>query len=71
MTVPRENRLVRSYIQLHELTEGQAFDRSNVALENLLLAAQRIIAPYKLDCKYCDWWSLYQIGQRVAPKFDV
>jgi len=69
MTVPREDRLVRLYIQLKDVREYQ--DRSDVTLDLMFQAAQKIIAPYELKYQYCDWWSIYQIGQRVAPKFDV
>jgi len=69
MTVPREDRLVRLYIQLKNVSDYR--DRSDVTLDFLFQAAQKIIAPYELEYQYCDWWSLYQIGQRVAPKFDV
>ena len=71
MTVPREGRLVRLYIQLMEVGEDQALNRSRVTLQSLFRAAQKIIAPYKLEYQHCDWWSLYQIGQRVAQKFDI
>ena len=71
MTVPRENKLIRLYIQLKEVSEDQTFDRSNVTPEFLLRVAQNIIAPYELTYQHCDWWSLYQIGQRVAPKFEI
>lgn len=71
MTVPRERRLVRFYIQLMEVGEGRTFDRSSVTLKSIFETARKIIAPYVLDYHYCDWWSVYQIGQRVAPKFDV
>lgn len=69
MTVPREDRLIRLYIQLKDVSDYR--DRADVTLDFLFQAAQRIIAPYTLEYQHCDWWSLYQIGQRVAPKFDV
>lgn len=71
MTVPRENGLVRLYIQLKEVNENQSVDRASVTPDDLLRTAQRIITPYNLEYRYCDWWSLYQIGQRVAPKFEI
>jgi phenol 2-monooxygenase len=36
----------------------------------ILEAAQRIMAPYKLTYEYCDWWTAYQIGQRVCSDFS-
>ncbi|KAL9117600.1 MAG: hypothetical protein Q9187_005862, partial [Circinaria calcarea] len=69
LNVPREDRLNRLYIQLSD--EGSSYDRTQITPRTMLEAAQRIMTPYKLDYKYCDWWSLYQIGQRIAPKFSV
>lgn len=72
MVIPRENKLVRFYIQLTEIkpdASGRA-DRSKITPETIIKAAQTIIAPYKLTYEYCDWWTAYQIGQRVGTKFD-
>jgi phenol 2-monooxygenase len=72
MVIPRENKLVRLYIQLTEIkpdSSGRA-DRSQITPATIIEAAQRIIAPYNLTYKYCDWWTAYQIGQRVGTNFD-
>ncbi|GKU20487.1 unnamed protein product [Fusarium langsethiae] len=73
MVIPRENKLVRLYIQLKEVTpdaSGRA-DRSKISPDVIFKAAQKIIHPYKLDYEYCDWWTAYQIGQRVGTAFDA
>ncbi|KAF2661904.1 hypothetical protein K491DRAFT_686881 [Lophiostoma macrostomum CBS 122681] len=72
MVIPRENKLVRLYIQLKEIkpdASGRA-DRSQIKPDNIIKAAQKIIAPYNLTYEYCDWWTAYQIGQRVGTNFD-
>lgn len=72
MVIPRENKLVRLYIQLTEIkpdASGRA-DRSKITPDTIIKAAQKIIAPYKLTYEYCDWWTAYQIGQRVGTNFD-
>lgn len=72
MVIPRENKLVRLYIQLTEIkpdASGRA-DRSQIVPETIIKAAQKIIAPYNLTYEYCDWWTAYQIGQRVGTNFD-
>jgi hypothetical protein len=72
ITVPREGRLVRFYIQLHDLktaSEDERLDASKVKPETLIAAARKILYPFKMDYKVCDWWSCYRIGQRVAPTF--
>ncbi|KAJ2994318.1 hypothetical protein NUW58_g1587 [Xylaria curta] len=71
MIIPRENKLVRLYIQLTEVKAGGGrVDRSKITPEMIFKAAQKIISPYKLDYHYCDWWTAYQIGQRVGDKFS-
>ena len=74
MVIPRENKLVRLYIQLTttEAAEGgKKVDRSKINPESILASAQRIMKPYKISYRYCDWWTAYQIGQRVGNNFSL
>lgn len=52
------------------LTVQHKVDRSNITPDMILKCAQRTLAPYKLDYEYCDWWTAYQIGQRVGSNFS-
>lgn len=74
MVIPRENKLVRLYIQLQTTDynkTGSKADRSWITPSIILQSAQRIMHPYKLDYTYCDWWTAYQIGQRVGNNFSL
>lgn len=72
MVIPRENKLVRFYIQLTEVAkEGGQVDRSKITPDMILKAAQKTLSPYKLTYEYCDWWTAYQIGQRVGNSFSA
>ena len=76
MVIPRESKLVRLYIQLQstEYTQsggGGKTDRSRITPDTILQSARRILHPYKLDYAYCDWWTAYQIGQRVGDHFSL
>ncbi|EXJ83569.1 phenol 2-monooxygenase [Capronia coronata CBS 617.96] len=73
MVIPRENKLVRLYIQLTTVGAGNAgkFDRSKITPDLILRSAQKIMAPYKITYRYCDWWTAYQIGQRVGTQFSA
>ncbi|KAI4214688.1 MAG: hypothetical protein LQ351_002761 [Letrouitia transgressa] len=72
MVIPRENRLVRLYIQLTEVKDaGRSMDRSKISPEMIIEAAQRIISPYNITYDYCDWWTAYQIGQRISNEFSI
>ena len=63
MTVPRERRLVRFYIQMDDMSKSGTPDRSRINPESMLKAAQDIMAPYTLRFKYCEWWSVYQVSR--------
>ncbi|TGO22365.1 hypothetical protein BPAE_0171g00250 [Botrytis paeoniae] len=70
MVIPRENKLVRLYIQITTTEIGSKIERWSINPKMILDSAQKIMAPYKLDYEYCDWWTAYQIGQRVASSFS-
>lgn len=73
MVIPRENSLVRLYVQLNEVqpdAETGRADRTSITPEKILKAAQKTLAPYTLEYKHCHWWTAYQIGQRVGTQFS-
>jgi len=62
MVIPRENKLVRLYIQLTEVSKGAGqVDRSTITPQMILSAAQKIMSPFKITYQYCDWWTAYQV----------
>ncbi|GLA50759.1 hypothetical protein AnigIFM63604_007074 [Aspergillus niger] len=71
MTAPRENRLVRFYI--YPKGDGrlsvEGKDRSEVSLDEIVGAMAKVMKPYKLTYKHCDWWSIYKIGQRLVETY--
>ncbi|KAL3433571.1 FAD binding domain-containing protein [Aspergillus tetrazonus] len=73
MTAPREDRLVRFYIQLKG--EGdldkKAMDKTEESPDALIQMAQRIMQPYSLTYKYCDWSSIYPIKQGLVKQYHV
>lgn len=71
MIVPREGGyLVRLYIELELLNKDQRVSHLELKLDDLIATAQRILHPFELDVKEVPWWSVYEIGQRVADRFD-
>lgn len=72
MIIPRENELVRFYIQLvDQARPGEIVDRSKITSDIILNAAKKIMAPYTLECPEIDWYTAYQIGQRVTDSFSM
>lgn len=67
MVIPRENKLVRLYIQLNEVSasakDGGRVDRSRITPEVIISVAKKIMAPFTLDYHYCDW---YVLGMSVV-----
>ncbi|KAF4415805.1 putative phenol 2-monooxygenase, partial [Fusarium austroafricanum] len=75
MVIPRENKLVRLYIQLTTTAkigdQDSRADRSWITPKVILESAQKIMAPYKITYRTLDWWTAYQIGQRVGSNFSA
>ncbi len=71
LVIPREGGyLVRLYIELDELEYKKGFSRDNVDLDQIIATAEKIFEPYNFIIKEVPWWSVYEIGQRVATSFD-
>ncbi len=71
LIIPREGGyLVRLYIELDELRDGERASDRNVTSRMLEAKAQAIIAPYSFEVKSVAWCSAYEIGQRVCDAFD-
>lgn len=70
--IPRERGITRLYVQLSEVNpeaDGRA-DRTKINPDVIIAAAKKICAPYTIDYEYCDWWTAYQVGQRVGKNFS-
>jgi hypothetical protein len=65
MTVPRENRLVRLYVQLDDENGSKVTSEENPRMdsETILAHAKSIFHPYKFDFRVCDWSSVYTVSQ--------
>ncbi len=71
LIIPREGGyLVRLYIELDKLGEGERARDRDITIEQLIEAGQRILAPYTLDVQEVAWWSIYEIGQRLCDSYD-
>ncbi|MXO73019.1 FAD-dependent monooxygenase [Alteraurantiacibacter buctensis] len=69
--IPREGGyLSRIYVELDKLESYERASQRNITLEKIIEAAQATFAPYAFDVKDVAWWSVYEIGQRLCPRFD-
>ena len=71
LIIPREGGyLVRLYVELDTLNDGERAGDRNVTAEMLEAKARAILAPHSFEVKEVAWWSAYEIGQRVCDAFD-
>jgi phenol 2-monooxygenase len=66
MGVPRENKLVRLYISMDSGNRSLALDGKELNADNILKAAQTILAPYTLEAASIPWWSAYCVGHATT-----
>lgn len=71
IVIPREGGyLLRLYIELDKLSNGERVRNRNITVDDLINAAERIFSPFEFSVKEVAWWSVYEIGQRITDKFD-
>lgn len=71
MIIPREDGLVRFYVQLQaRAKQGERVDRTAFTPEVVIENAKKIFHPYSFDVSRLDWFTAYHIGQRVTDKFS-
>lgn len=63
LIIPRERNMTRLYIEL------KSADKRHLDQEAIMRRAKEIMAPFRIDWKYVEWFGRYQIGQRVASRF--
>ena len=61
--MPREDRLVRFYIQLAETESEDDFDCDAFTPEKMVDQARKVFEPYTLDFEGCDWHSIYTVSR--------
>ncbi|KAJ0413754.1 FAD binding domain-containing protein [Aspergillus carlsbadensis] len=73
MTAPRENRLVRFYLQLTGDSDlgKTAIEQTEESPDAIIQLVRRIMEPYSLTYEHCDWWSIYPIKQGLVTNSQV
>ncbi|KAI5295836.1 hypothetical protein KEM52_000068 [Ascosphaera acerosa] len=71
MVIPRENNLVRLYIQIASSTDPDFNPRKTATVAEVQAAAKKILKPYHVDWEHVDWYSVYPIGQGIADRYTL
>jgi phenol 2-monooxygenase len=71
LLIPREGGyLVRLYVDLGEVDAGDRPAVRDLRAEDVVAIARRVFHPYTLEVKEVVWFSVYEVGQRLADRFD-
>jgi phenol 2-monooxygenase len=71
LVIPREGGyLVRLYVDLGEVDPNDRAAVRGMRPDQVIAIARRVLHPYTLDVKEIAWFSIYEVGQRLADTFD-
>ncbi|KAF2813427.1 uncharacterized protein BDZ99DRAFT_486667 [Mytilinidion resinicola] len=71
MVIPRENNMVRLYIQLASSTDKDWNPRKTATEEEVQSHAKKILKPYHIEWDRVEWYSAYPIGQGIAERYTL
>ncbi|KAF7919723.1 uncharacterized protein EAE97_011641 [Botrytis byssoidea] len=71
MVIPRENNMVRLYIQIASSTDKDWNPRKTATEEEVQASAKKILQPYNIEWERVEWYSVYPIGQGIAEKYTL
>jgi phenol 2-monooxygenase (NADPH) len=67
MIIPREGGyLVRLYVDLGEVDPDNRATVRKMQPEDVIAIANSVLHPYTLEVKEVAWFSIYEVGQRLA-----
>ncbi|KAI9757502.1 MAG: hypothetical protein M1835_000648 [Candelina submexicana] len=71
MVIPRENNMVRLYIQIASSTDENWNPKKTATEQQIQDSAKKIFQPYSIDWERVEWYSIYPIGQGIAEKYTL
>lgn len=71
MVIPREDNMVRLYIQIASSTDADWDPRQTASAESVQQKAKDIFKPYEIEWEKIEWYSVYPIGQGIAEHYTL
>jgi 2-polyprenyl-6-methoxyphenol hydroxylase-like FAD-dependent oxidoreductase len=71
MIIPREDKMVRLYIQIASSSDPDFNPRKTATAEEVQAAAKRILQPYEIEWESVVWYSVYPIGQGISDRYSL
>ena len=69
--IPREGgHLVRVYIEMDGSANTPPNSKSDMNVQKLIDATNKVLKPFTIDVKEVVWWSIYEVGHSLTDKFD-
>ncbi|KAL1865257.1 hypothetical protein VTK73DRAFT_5418 [Phialemonium thermophilum] len=71
MVIPRENNMVRLYIQIASSSDPDWNPRKTATEAEVQASAKRILQPYSIEWERVEWYSVYPIGQGISDRYTL
>lgn len=71
MVIPREDNMVRLYIQIASSTDPDWNPRRTATEEQVQESAKKILQPYSIEWERVEWYSVYPIGQGISERYTL
>ncbi|KAL3963733.1 FAD monooxygenase [Purpureocillium lilacinum] len=71
MVIPREDDMVRLYIQIASSTDSDWNPRKTATEAQVQESAKRIMQPYSIEWQRVEWYSVYPIGQGISDNYTL
>ncbi|KAH7134838.1 FAD binding domain-containing protein [Dactylonectria estremocensis] len=71
MVIPREDNMVRLYIQIASSTDADWNPRKTATEAEVQESAKKILSPYSIEWERVEWYSVYPIGQGISDRYSL
>ncbi|KAK8094755.1 hypothetical protein PG997_001440 [Apiospora hydei] len=71
MVIPREDNMVRLYIQIASSTDPDFHPRKTATEAEVQATAKKILQPYFIEWERVEWYSVYPIGQGISERYTL
>ncbi|KAH6990368.1 FAD binding domain-containing protein [Ilyonectria sp. MPI-CAGE-AT-0026] len=71
MVIPREDNMVRLYIQIASSTDSDWDPRKTATEAEVQESAKKILQPYNIEWERVEWYSVYPIGQGISDRYTL
>lgn len=71
MVIPREENMVRLYVQIASSTDPDFHPRMTATAGEVQQTAKNIFKPYWVEWDRVEWYSVYPIGQGFSDRYTL